>query len=387
MSPRSLTRILAVALLLATSLNARAEEDKDEPKNEGSLEWHLFADTYYGYNFNQPSAVTVPSATTVGTASVPDAKNTYRYYDFYHNQISLSLVELSVLAKFGEVSLLIDLDFGPFADGNTASGSGATKAVDEVSKHIGQAVVMYRPQGSRFSMDVGKMYSHIGAETVKSKDNYNYSRTVTFSYGMPFWHTGARFGYDVIPETLLTSFYIYNGWNSVYDNNQSKSVGAQLKYIPSSLLTVAYNYLGGPERTDSEKDRKTVHELNITWALTDSLSAITELVSGEEQGATVAGSRTVAKWYGGFVAFKYKLNDRSFLSPRFEIFRDQHGHLLSAGPQTIRSGTLTYGRNLTKGLDLRTEGRWDSSSQKPFTKGLASVDSQTTMLAALLFTY
>lgn len=32
--------------------------------------------------------------------------------DFYHNQTSLSLLELFVLAKYGEVSLLTDLDFG-----------------------------------------------------------------------------------------------------------------------------------------------------------------------------------------------------------------------------------------------------------------------------------
>ena len=101
----------------------------------------------------------------------------------------------------------------------------------------------------------------------------------------------------------------------------------------------------------------------------------------------MAGSKTKAEWYGGFLAVKYALSGVSYISPRFELFRDQHGYLLSAGPQTIRSGTLTYGHTLTKGLDLRTEARWDSSSQKPFTKGLAAKDSQTTLLAALLFTY
>ncbi len=101
----------------------------------------------------------------------------------------------------------------------------------------------------------------------------------------------------------------------------------------------------------------------------------------------IGSTRADSVWYGGFVALKYGLNDRSYLSPRFELFRDQHGYILGGGPQTIRSGTLTYGHNLAKGLDLRTEGRWDSSSQKPFSKGLASKDSQTTLLAALLFTY
>jgi len=379
MSPRHFATILATTLAL--TFPAHAEETR------GIFEWHLFADTYYGYNFNQPAPVVAPSSASVSAASVPDARNTYRYYDFYHNQISLSLLELSVLAKHGEVSLLVDLDFGPFADGNAASGSGAAKSVDEVSKHIGQAVVSYRPEGSRFSMDVGKMYSHIGAETVKSKDNFNYSRTVLFSYGMPFWHTGARFGYDIIPDRFSANIYLYNGWNSIYDNNQSKSVGAQLKVVPASFVTVAYNYLGGPERTDSEKDRKTVHELNTSWTLTDSLLLLTDLVYGEEQNVVLGTTRSVAKWYGGFAALKYSLNGHSYLSPRFEIFRDHNGYLLGGGAQTLHSATMTYGHTLAKGLDLRTEGRWDSSSTKLFTKGLTAKSSQTTLLAALLFTY
>lgn len=379
MSPRQFACLIVAALVSASPSFA------EEPK--GSLEWHLFADTYYGYNFNQPAAVVAPNAASVAASSVPDARNTYRYYDFYHNQISLSLLEFSVLAKYGEVSLLTDLDFGSFADSNAASSSASGKSIDEVSKHLGQAVVMWRPAGSKFQLDVGKMYSHVGAETVKSKDNFNYSRTVLFAYGMPFWHTGLRLGYELVPEKLQASVYLYNGWNSIYDNNQSKSVGAQLKYSPTPLVTVAYNFLGGPERADSEKDRKTVHELNSSWTLSENLRLLTELLYGEEQGATVAGSRAKAEWYGGFAALKAALSDLSYISPRFEIFRDQHGSILSGGPQTIKSGTLTYGHTLTRGLDLRAEGRWDSSSRNVFSKGLASKDSQTTILAALLFTY
>ena len=368
-------------ILALFSVTAHAEEAKP------SLEWHLFGDTYYSYNFNQPAPVAAPNATSVNTAAIPSGQNTYRYYDTFHNQMSLSLAELSVLAKQGEASFLADLDFGTFADLNAASTGAGGKSVDEVSKHVGQAVVSYKPEGSRFSFDFGKMYSHVGAETVKSKDNFNYSRTVLFSYSMPFWHTGIHVGYDIIPDKLQGSFYVYNGWNSIYDNNKSKSVGAQLKYTPSSLVTVAYNYLGGPERSDSEKDWKTLHEVNTAWNFGDRWAAITDLLYGQEKNVSIGTTRANATWYGGFAALKYNLSDRSYLSPRFELFRDQHGYILSGGPQTIKSGTLTYGYSLCRGLDLRTEGRWDSSTQKPFSKGLVAKNSQTTLLAALLFTY
>jgi hypothetical protein len=322
----------------------------------------------------------------VSSAALPDAKNLYRYYDAYPNQFSLSLLELSLLAKQGEVSLLLDLDFGPFADLNTASNTASGKAVDEVSKHLGQAVVSYRPGEGRLFIEAGKMYSHVGAETVKAKDNWNYSRTVLFSYGMPFWHTGLRAGYDIIPGELQASLYAYNGWNSVYDNNHSKSWGAQAKYTHGKLA-VAYNFLGGPERPENESEWKTVHEVNAVFTPSESLSLMADALAGSEKGVTVNGRGANARWYGGLLGLKYALNGRSYLSPRFEIYRDQHGYTLGAGPQTIRSGTLTYGRNLAQGLDFRAEGRWDSSTRNIFTKGLSSKDSQTTLLAALLFAY
>lgn len=352
-----------------------------------SIEWHVHADAYYSHNFNRPAAVSAPTAASVSSAALPDGKNLYRYYDAYPNQFSLNLLELSILAKQGDVSLLMDLDFGPFADMNAASSSASGKTVDEVSKHLGQAVVAYHPEGSRFFFEAGKMYSHIGAETVKAKDNWNYSRTVLFSYGMPFWHTGLRLGYDIIPGELQTSLYAYNGWNSVYDNNHSKSWGAQLKYTPSQAFTLAYNFIGGPERPENESEWKTVHELNAGYTVSDSLALLADLLMGSEKGVTVNGRKTDAQWYGGLLGLKYGLNDRSYLSPRFEVYRDQHGYTLGGGPQTIRSGTLTYGRNLTQGFDLRAEGRWDSSSRNAFTKGLVSKNSQTTLLVALLFTY
>lgn len=351
------------------------------------LEWHVYGDAYYSYNFNRPAPVTLPSGAGVGAASAPDAKNLYRYYDVYDNQISLSLLELTVLARHEEVTLLADLDFGSFADFNAASGSGGGKSIDEVSKHIGQAVVSYRPVGSRFFFDAGKMYSHIGAETVKAKDNWNYSRTILFSYAMPFWHTGAHAGYDAIPEKLQTSLYVYNGWNSVYDNNRSKSVGGQVKFAPAATVSVAYNVLTGPERADSERDRKTVHELNASYTLSEGFSLLGDLVYGKESGVTVNSLRTDATWYGGFLAAKYDLNEISYLSPRFEVFRDQHGYILGNGPQALRSGTFTYGRRVAKGLDFRAEGRWDSSSVHPFTKGLVAKNSQGSALVALLFVY
>lgn len=362
-----------VALLLAGSTTFAEDQQKPE------INFNGFFDAYYSYNFNHPRMVTLASNTSVSTAGLPAANNTYRYYDTFHNQMTISLAEFSVQAKYQEVSLLTDFDFGPFADLNSP--------VDEISKHIGQAVLTYKPAGSAFTFDAGKMYTNVGLETAKSKDNYNYSKSVLFSYGMPFWHSGVRFGYDAIPEKLQTSLYVYNSWNSLYDNNESKTLGVQLKYTPSSAVTVIYNFLGGPERADTEADLKTVHELNATWVVNDTWILAADLLTGKEEKALVSNTKA-AEWSGALLLAKYQLTEKSYLSPRFEIYHDQDGYTLGGGDQTVQTATLTYGKSLTRGLEFRAEARADKSNQKTFVaEGGTTKDSQTTLLAALLFNF
>lgn len=276
---------------------------------------------------------------------------------------------------------------GHFADLNASASSTAGTLVDESSKHVGQAVVSYRPKDSKFSFDAGKMYSHLGVETVKSKDNLNYSRSILFSYALPFWHTGIRVGYEVLPGKFQTSFYAYNGWNTQYDINRSKTLGAQLKWTPSEETTVIYNYLGGPERVDSESDLKTLHEINFSHVFSSSLSLIGDLVHGSEPNVLVGSSLTKAQWYGGLLGFRYQMNEASYVSPRYELYRDNEGFNLGSLPQTIQSVTLTYGRMLAPGFEIRTEARGDFSTESSFATESGTSKSQTTFLVAGLFSF
>lgn len=368
MASRTLNTVFIAVLYLLSGTAAAEAAEKPEVK------FGVFVDSYYAYNFNRPPQV---------SAALPPANNTYRYYDTYHNQMTLNLAEVSMGLKYKEVSLLADLDFGPFADLNATSNS----VVDESSKHIGQAVVSFRPVDSRFFLEAGKMYSHMGLETVKSKDNFNYSRTIFFSYGMPFWHTGVRLGFDAIPEKLQTSLYVYNGWNTLYDTNSSKTLGLQVKYMPSSSLSMAYNLIGGPERMDTESDLKTVHEANITVVASQKWTVAGDLLYGSEEGASIGTNKKTAKWYGAILVVKYQLNDLSFLSPRYEVYRDEDGHTLAGPSQTIQSATFTYSRILTQGLEARAELRHDFSTEKTFTAASENKKFQTTALVALLFAY
>ena len=150
---------------------------------------------------------------------------------------------------------MLDLDFGNFAELNTQSvalaGSGGPTfgAANEVTKHIGQAIFTYTPvKAPGWVFEVGKMPTHIGLELMKSKDNWNYTRSTLFSFGGPFWHTGVHVGYALIPNQLNLGTYLYNGWGTVTDSNFVPTYGLQLKWTPNDRLTAIYNAISGPEQ-------------------------------------------------------------------------------------------------------------------------------------------
>jgi putative OmpL-like beta-barrel porin-2 len=78
----------------------------------------------------------------------------------------------------------------------------------------------------------------------------NYTRSFLFGYAIPFTHTGVRAAYQVNGVVSVLRM-VANGWDNFKDKNDRKSVGAQLALTPVKPLTIYFNYLGSPERTDS----------------------------------------------------------------------------------------------------------------------------------------
>ena len=284
-----------------------------------------------------------------------------------------------------EASLIVDLDFGPFADLNASASSPTGAVVDETSKHVGQAVLSYTPAGSRLIFEAGKMYSHMDVETAKSKDNLNYSRSTLFSYGIPFWHTGIHIAYDVIPSELQTGIYIYNGWNSIYATNSSKTIGTQIRFTPAKDTAFTYNFIGGQGRPDSESDWKLVNELSASVPFYERHLMIADFIYGTEDGATQGTSKVRAEWYGGILGARFQLNEKSYISPRIEFYRDGNGATLVGPSQTLNGITLTYGRTMASNLKARVEARTDLSNEATFVSEKGFSKSQSTILVAALF--
>lgn len=344
-------------------------------------------DAYYSYNANRPQPISTPNGSTATAASIPAGNNQLRLYDAYHNQLGLNLAEISIRKPGKEVSLLLDLDFGQQADQHARISSAAGNSVDEVSKHIGQAILTYTPsRAPGLTFNIGKMATHVGTELSKAKDNWQYSRSSIYSFGSPLWHTGVHVGYSPIPNRLAAGVYVYNGWNTIYDNNSAKTLGGQLKYTPSDSWTIVYNYVGGPEQERNSQNQKRLHDLNATFSR-PGFSVAADVIMGKEENALIGTNRADSHWRAGTLAVKVPVSELYWVSPRIEYYRDEQGATLGSGAsETLKSATVTNGFRLTEGFETRLELRYDRSSQGDrFFKRSGRTDHQATAEVAFLY--
>ena len=374
-------------------VEVKTEEKKEVIDPFKGLTFSGLLDLYYSFNFNHPDQ---PQPLVSSTSTTFPGNNNIRYYDIFHNQAVVNLAELTIKKTTDEVNFLLDLDFGETADINTIVISGSGTSIDEMTKHIGQAYMTYSPKAvPGLVIDAGKMATHVGLEYIKAKDNWQYSRSTMFGYGGPFWHTGLHVAYDWIPTKLNTSLYIYNGWNSMTDNNSAKTLGAQLKWTPTDSSSFIYNVITGPEQNRNIKNNKTVHEFNFVYAFHPDLLIAFDTLYGEEENVTVTNSSGIssnadkAVWSGQSLSLKWKMTDKLFLSPRVEFYNDRQGYTLGGDPQKMVSLTLTTHYQVTDELSTRLEYRNDKSDLATrFNKADGQLtDQQSTVTWALLYSF
>ncbi len=341
----------------------------EEAKADSGITFSGNLDFYLQHNFNNPSIV--PST---GNTLRP-AQTKIRYYDIYSDSFQLNAAALSVRKNASPVGFRIDFAFGSWADQNSA---------DEVGKHLATAFITFKPT-DRLTLNVGKLNTHMGLELPYAQDNFNYSRMFLYGYGLPFWHTGVQLEYKW-SDQLTTSVFVNNGWAiDLYDNNNTKSVGAQVIYTPSDSVTLVYGIISGPEQAGDDVNVRTTHNFNATWKATPRFTLALDSVYGRDTSPT--GPQ---EWSAVAAMAKVNLTSDFWLSPRFEVFNDKNGYMIpgvTGGQHLLYGATLTATKDWGKGFETRLEGRYDRSNQAVFNRGASTVDYQTTLTLAFLYRF
>jgi hypothetical protein len=324
-----------------------------------------FVDAYYGYNFNTPSA---------GQAQL-------RNFDIQHNSFSLNLAELALEKKptaDSRAGFRVDLDYGPAATEVHAAEPGGTQTF----QNILQAYASYlAPIGHGLQFDVGKFVTPMGYEGIKTRDNWNYSRSLLFTLAEPYYHAGVRVNYSINDHVSLSA-HLVNGWNNVVDNNGGKTVGLQATFKPSSAVTIVQSYMGGPEQANDNAGWRHLADTVITYTATPTVSLAMNYDYGRD---AVAGSSVT--WQGVAGYLRYQPKSWFALTPRVEYYDDPNGSTTGV-VQKIKEITLTTEFKHKDGVLLRVEYRRDSSDTPFFqTSVLNRVTHQDTLTVGVVYAF
>jgi hypothetical protein len=333
-----------------------------------------FVDTYYGFNFNHP----------------PTRQNGLRNFDINTNQFGLNMIELVAdksVDTTNRVGYHIAVGFGQ-AMNMVNSASPTELGFDQYLK---EGYLEYMaPVGKGLQINFGKFVTPNGAEVIESKDNWNYSRGLLFSYAIPYFHFGASAKYAFNPKFAVTG-YLVNGWNNSIDNNSGKTLGLSLAWTPNAKFSLIENYMGGPEQNNDNRDWRHLLDTVITYNPTRKLSFIANYDYGRDSpnpAAAAPVSFTLAKWSGLAGYVKYAPNDKWAVALRGEYFDDNQGWTTGTA-QELSEFTATLQRTISSKLIARLEGRRDMSDAHTFLRGPTGtgVTGQNTVALGLIYAF
>jgi hypothetical protein len=235
--------------------------------------------------------------------------------------------------------------------------------------------------GRGLLVEAGVFLSPIGPEGMAIKDQWNWSRSNLF-FGLPFYHTGLRLSYPTSERVTLT-LAGFNGWNSLGDNNEEKSVMLQVAYTVTDRITFNALYFGGVERAHGDPTRaggsvpwRSVFDTYLQVQARPWLSLQVHANAGFEPGAL-----GTAWWVAGAVYARARLRPWLYLAARGDVF---HETAAQQGGQTsgsifwpgrwVASGTATLDARPHANVSLRLEYRHDEAEAEMYFRGAVGTD-------------
>jgi hypothetical protein len=240
----------------------------------------------------------------------PDNRLTnLRGFDNRSRTFTLSNVALDVLGTSGRVSTRIVLQVGHtpstyyLAEPRSPGAIGANASDSELWKYVQAATFAVRAPRET-TIEAGLFPSPIGPEVLPVKDNWNWSRSNLF-FGLPFYHAGFTVSRP-LASAWSGKLHVYNGWNSVVDNNGYPSVAVSAAYAGDGT-TAQLLYFGGVERSRGAAEGNGWRHLLDAYAqhrLTD-----TVVVAAHADAGIEPNDVGTSWWIAGAIATRLELHD------------------------------------------------------------------------------
>jgi hypothetical protein len=295
----------------------------------------------------------------------------YRSYDNNNNDFGVNTA-LNFSGSQKNLDFFFELTYGEMAD--TTRGD------------LTQAYITYNVNKA-FSVSAGRMDTNVGYESRFAGDNFNYTRSLAYIYGVPTFHEGVAFNYGH-DSGFSAGFYVYDGYDETTDSNSDPSMSLQLAYERNNFSFVFNHYTGSEEDSthgtngvlSGNSFKKTLNDVTLAYSH-QNLDLALNYVAGEQERIT---SSKDTEWKGYAFYARYKFNARFSLAGRYEIFSDESD--TAASVNSFAGGTNgneINGITLTAGYDLRnnSELRFEYNQLDSDKKDLSDVSSNGTAKA------
>jgi hypothetical protein len=240
--------------------------------------------------------------------------------------------------------------------------------VSNFDQYLKEGYVEYlAPVGKGLTVDFGKFVTNAGSEVIETKDNWNYSRGLLFSWAIPYFHFGMRAKYTFNSKVALSGFLL-NGWNNSVDNNSGKTTGFTLALTPTKKLSIFENYYVGPEQANNNSDFRHLTDTVLLYNATSKLSLQANYDYGHDHLNAIASptGAPLPVWWSGIAGYiKYAPNAKWAVATRGEYFIDHNGFSTGTA-QKVGEFTGTLERTLAGHIISRLEYRRDMSDHNVF---------------------
>lgn len=357
---------------------APVSEPAEEPAAP-TLDFALFADTYYSYN-SAKSGTPVPYHRAYDNNASYDAVTGFPVDAdgnpaalANRNGFGLSFVGLDASFTTGMVGVTALLRFGPSVPiyyGTDTSAAGINSFL--------AGYVTVTPTKS-FALDAGYFGTIYGVELAESWRNLNYSRGGLYYAMQPFYHFGVKGKYTINDHVNVTGM-IVNGANNVSDENNSPAVGLQLGL--AQLGDVFNLSVGGFYETGADSAWGIETFFDVVASLT--LADFTLLTNFDYNINRGTGGAEDTSYYGLMGAAAYSFTPQVGAAIRGEYLMDVDNDIWTTGLRNVNVNTLTGTVDLKplEYLIVRPEFRFENSSEDIFfdRKGLATGTWWTAMI-------
>jgi hypothetical protein len=318
-------------------------------------------DTYSAFNANRP----------------PSGSNDLRNFDMSSGSVYLNAASLGVEFKSDYFGAHLDGGYG-----NMFKTIAATDSWKGPNQYIMQGYVTVTPwKQSGPTLDFGKFYTSLGAEVPDTLSNFNYSRSLIFTLGTPYYHFGLR-GSMPVSKTLTVGAQLVDGCNDVTGKNKGR-----MAIVTSALTHERWGWnqavMTGSESAPGFESavpsyRNVVDEV-LTMTPRSSLHAYVEGLYGREHRTGFSPDN----WYGFATSLRWEASKKLGFSPRIEYFGDPSG-FNSGTAQHLREFTATADYKLHPLVTARFEFRRDMSDRGVFESRNGMSRSQQTLLVGLI---